>query len=175
MKDLDYSENSTYSQEAYESIRYGFQYRKISEEQAISDGCRLNFCLPDYSDILVPLAYWIINGVSYDLLKSFARDIWVKFKDRILAKKDNNLNDIFTKETSLHELYTYVKEFHEKRMSITEEQESYIKEEVMSDYFGEQSSIIYSKYKRFVSVEESIAIKKEGRRKADKIIIRKNE
>lgn len=173
MNNLDYYENSTYSQEVYESIRYGFQYRKISEELATSDGRRLNFCLTDYYDILVPLANWIISGVSYDLLKAFVKNIWDKFKDRIFAKKDNDLNDIFAKEDCLYEFYTYVKEFHEKRMNITEEQENYIKEEVMADYCSEQYSIIFSKYKRFVSVEESIVIKKEGRQKADKIIIRR--
>lgn len=173
MNNIEYIEDSVYSSEAYDAVRYGFKYRKISELQAKSEVGRLNFCIPDSSDILIFLAEVVISGVTYDLLKSCVKKVWEKFKDRVHANNDNEITNIFTNETSLYEFYTYIQEYHEKRMNISEEQEKYIKEEVMADYCGEQSSIIFSKYKRLASVEEYKIIFKDGFQKANEIIIRK--
>lgn len=173
MNNIEYIEGSVYSSEAYDAVRYGFKYRKISEQQTTSEGGRLNFCIPDSSDILVFLAEVIISGVTFDLLKLCVKKAWEKLKNRISASKDNGLTNIFTNETSLHEFYTYIQEYHEKRMNISEEQAKYIKEEVMADYCGKQSSIIFSKYKRVASVEEYKIIFKDGLQKANEIIIRK--
>lgn len=134
MNNIEYIEGSVYSSEAYDAVRYGFKYRKISEQQTTSEGGRLNFCIPDSSDILVFLAEVIISGVTFDLLKLCVKKAWEKLKNRISASKDNGLTNIFTNETSLHEFYTYIQEYHEKRMNISEEQAKYIKEEVMADY-----------------------------------------
>lgn len=70
---MEHNKNLSYSNEAFEAVRYGFQYRKTSEELAKSDSDRLNFCLPDPSEILIFLAEAIIGGIVYDALKSIDR------------------------------------------------------------------------------------------------------
>lgn len=172
MPNLEYIENLSYSAEVQEAVRYGFQYRKTSEELAKSDNYRLNFCLPNPSDILLFLAEAIIGGVTYDVIKSVALKTWKKLKDRI-SKNETETSNILTNEDALVEFYTYIKEFHEKQMNITEQQEKYIKEEVIADYCSEQTSIIFEKHNRLASVKEHIAIHKDAYRKAEYIIIRK--
>lgn len=170
---MEHNKNLSYSNEAFEAVRYGFQYRKTSEELAKSDSERLNFCLPDPSEILIFLAEAIIGGIVYDALKSIAVKTWSKFKDQLSLNKEQEVYNILTKDDDLVEFYTYIREFHEKSMRITEQQEKYIKEEVIADYNGEQASIIFSKYKRHVSITEQLDINKEAHKKADIIIVRK--
>lgn len=172
---IQYKENSIYSKEAIEAVRYGFQYRKEAEVHATENGCQLNHCLPAPSDILVFLAEAIIGGIAYDVLKSVVKKTWEKLKGSKLINKDKDVHDILTTEKSLDEFYTYIKEFHQREMNITEIQEKYIKEEVRADYHGEKSGIIYEEYNRLASVEELIIINKEAFQKANRIIVRKKE
>ena len=172
---IQYKENSTYSNAAIEAVRYGFQYRKEAEVYAIENRCKLNHCLPAPSDILLFLAEAIIGGIAYDVLKSVVHKTWEKLRSKKLINKDKNVHNILTTEESLDEFYTYIKEFHQREMNITEIQEKYIKEEVCADYHGEKSAIIYEKYHRLASVEELIIINKEALQKANRIIVRMQE
>lgn len=172
---IQYKEDSKYSKEAIEAVRYGYQYRKEAEVHATENGCKFHYCLSTPSDILLFLAEAIIGGIAYDALKSVVNKTWKKLKGNKLINRDKNVCNILTTKNSLDEFYTYIKEFHQKEMNITEIEEKYIKEEVCADYCGEKSAIIYKEYKRLPSVEELIIIHKEAYQKAERIVVRKKE
>ena len=91
---IQYKENSTYSNAAIEAVRYGFQYRKEAEVYAIENRCKLNHCLSAPSDILLFLAEAIIGGIAYDVLKSVVHKTWEKLRSKKLINKDKNVHNI---------------------------------------------------------------------------------
>ena len=170
---LDYIESKTYPLVAYDAVRYGFQYRKVAKECANSVDGKLNYCLPEPSAVLVFLANAIIGGIAYDLFKTFAKKIWAKIKNHKSIKENKEVCDLFSSEESLEQFYLHITEFHNKEMNITSIQEKYIKEEVIADYCGEKTSIIFQQTNRFPTTQENIVIHQEAYQRAESIIVRK--
>lgn len=170
---LDYIESEPYSSAAYDAVRYGYQYRKEAERYADSVDGKLHHCLPEPSAVLVYLAKNIIGGVVYDLFKIFARKLWTKIKNHKSIKENKEVCDLFSSEESLEQFYLHITEFHNKEMNITSIQEKYIKEEVIADYCGEKTSIIFQQTNRFPTTQENIVIHQEAYQRAESIIVRK--
>ena len=179
MNDIEYQENSSYSIYAYDAVRYCFQFRKAAEELAKSENESLHFNLIEPSDVLIFLAEAILSGVTYDILKSIVTKTWSRIKEKFNANKEDDICKVFLNEDCLLEFYTYIIEFNNRRMSITEQQEEYIKEEVVADYCGKKFSEVLD-INGINDVTDNSAfskrmtiIYKEGYKKADRIIVRK--
>lgn len=170
---LDYIESEPYSSAAYDAVRYGYQYRKEAERYANSVGGKLHHCLPEPSAVLVFLAKAIIGGIAYDLFKAFAKKIWIEIKNHKSIKEDKEVCDLFSSEESLEQFYLHITEFHNKEMNITSLQEKYIKEEVIADYYGEKTDIIFQQTNRFPTTQDNIVISQEAYQRAESIIVRK--
>lgn len=164
---VEYKENLIYSKEARNAVRYGFQYRKDAES---IESQRIHYYLFEPSKILIFIAEAILGGITYDLLKLIVKRTWDKIKEKKSNKEDKQVLDILTNEESLGEFFVCIREFQEKKMSITESQEIYIKEEFVADYYAEK--LVNHNEQRLSKREKRIVIK-EGIKEANEIIVRK--
>ena len=164
-----YKEGLTYSYEVKNAVRYGYQYRKEAEDINQSLKC----CLPDASDVLLWLGNAILGGYMYDKIKILAKNIkqWLKENKRNV---DQETATILENEEELKVFYEYVVEFNEHRMSVTEEQKNYIKEEIFADYGAAKEVDIIHKKGRMATLEERKVIYREALIYAEKLTEIKN-
>lgn len=153
----EYKEGIAYSEDVRNAVRYGYQYRKEAEVNHPS----FHSCLHDASDVLLWLGNAILGGIVFDKLKDLAKKAheWLKGKGK---KLDKETERVLENEAELKVFYEYVREFSEHRMSITEEQRQYIKEEIMADFGAAKESEIYKKEGRFATIEERKVIYREA-------------
>lgn len=159
-----YKEGLTYSYEVKNAVRYGYQYRKEAEDINQS----LKYCLPDASDVLLWLGNAILSGYMYDKIKILAKNIkqWLKENKRNV---DQETATILENDEELKVFYEYVVEFNEHRMSVTEEQKNYIKEEIFADYGAAKEIDIMNKKGRMATLEERKVIYREALIYAEKL------
>lgn len=153
----EYKEGILYSDEVKNAVRYGYQYRKEAEKNYSS----FHFCLHDASDVLLWLGNAVLSGFVYDKVKDLAKKAleWLKERGK---KLDTETEAVLENEIELKVFYEYVQEFSEHRMSITEEQRQYIKEEIMADFGAAKESEIYTKEGRMATLEERKVIYREA-------------
>lgn len=159
-----YKEGLKYSDEVKNAVRYGYQYRKEAENNDQS----IQYCLPDASDVLLWLGNLIIGGYVYDKIKDYAKKLhnWLKENRK---KIDSEAESVLDNEEELKVFYEYVLEFNEHRMSITEEQKKYIKEEIFADFGAAKEVEILKKKRRMATIEERKVIYSEAILYADKL------
>lgn len=164
----EYKEGIAYSEEVKNAVRYGYQYRKEAEINDTS----FHFCLHDASDVLLWLGNAILSGIVYDKVRALAKKAleWVKGKGK---KIDKETEKVLENEAELKVFYEYVREFSEHRMSITEEQLQYIKEEIMADFGAAKESEIYKKEGRIATIEERKVIYREAISYSEKLTKKK--
>lgn len=160
----EYKEGLAYSEEVKNAVRYGYQYRKEAEKADSS----LQYCLTDASDVLLWLGSVILGGFVYDKVKDLAKKArtWLKDKGK---KSDPETQAVLENETELKVFYEYVLEFSERRMSVTDEQRKYIKEEIFCDYGAARETEIYTKKGRMATFEERKIVFKEAMEYAEKM------
>lgn len=160
----EYKEGIDYSDEVRNAVRYGYQYRLAAEEND-----RINYCLPDASDILLWIANMILSGLAWDKLKLVIN----KLSSTVTNTKkpiDDDTKSVLTEEIELEKFYTYVKEFNEQNMSVTAKHFKYIREEIVADYFGKECGKIYDNEHRLPTIEEYIRINREANAHADRLM-----
>ena len=160
----EHIEGISYSEEVKNAVRYGYQYRKEAEKGDLS----LKHCMPDASDVLLWLGSAILSGMVYDKVKELAKKAWTRLKD-CGKKADMETEAVLENEAELKMFYEYVLEFSEHRMSITDEQRKYIKEEIFCDYGAAKETEIYSKKGRMATFEERKIIFRESMEYAEKL------
>lgn len=160
----EYKDGLQYPEEVRNAVRYGYRYRKEAEERP-----DIHSCLVDSSDFLLWVANLVIGGISWDILKSSAEKLYKQLIKKN-AKIDKHANDLFSDESKLKEFYIYIKEFHEHRMSVTEKQFLYIKEEIIADYMGNVAGEIYEQEKRMPTIEEIKEMSREAFNYAEKVL-----
>lgn len=163
----EYRDNISYSDEVRYAVRYGYQYRKDAEE-AEKNSSSLHYCLPDASSILLWLGGVIIGGATWDILKA----VTVKTFNKLFQNGedlDKETAKVLQSEEELRVFYEYVVEFHERRMTVTEKQMKYIKEEIFADYGAQKESEIYEKEERLATIEEKKIIIREAISFADNL------
>ena len=129
MEDIDKIEkifNVEYSDTVKYAVRYGYNYRIEAEQKHNSYS---HACLPDTSAILLWLGQKVIDGVIWDLFKVAAKKLYEMF-DKSNSYLSEELSKFLSDEQDLKRFYTYVKEFNEQNMTVTEEQFTYIREEI---------------------------------------------
>ena len=163
----EYKEGIEYSEDVRNAVRYGYQYRREAEK----DHTSLHFCLHDASEVLLWLGNAILGGIVFDRLKGLAKKAheWVKEKGK---KIDEEKENVLENGVELKVFYEYVREFSEHRMSITEEQRQYIKEEIMADFGAAKESEIYKKEGRFATIEERKVIYREAISYSEKLTMK---
>lgn len=160
---MEYQEGLEYPERVRNAVRYGYQYRKESEENKDSN---IKYCLGEPSEILCWIAQMIIGGLSWDLLKKAVKKLFERIKNRG-TNIDPESNKLLTDETQLRTFYVYVKEFDEHKMSVDEKTIKYIKEEIIADYAGKTIGGIISKENRIPEAEEYVRILRETLAYAD--------
>lgn len=156
----EYRDNVSYSDEVRYAIRYGYQYRKVAEKVE-KNSSTLHYCLPDASSILLWLGSVIIGGATWDFIKALV----VKTYNKLFQKGedlDKDTAKVLQSEEELRVFYEYVVEFHERRMTVTEKQMKYIKEEIFADYGAQKETEILEKEERMATIEERKIIYKEA-------------
>ncbi len=159
-----YKEGLGYSDEVKNAVRYGYLYRKEVEDVDQS----IKYCLPDASDVLLWLGNIILGGYVYDKIKDYAKKLlnWLKENGK---KVDSETESVLESEDELKIFYEYVVEFSEHRMSVTEEQKSYIKEEIFADFLAAKETEIYKKEGRMATVEERKIIYRDAMIHAERL------
>ena len=67
------------------AVRYGYSYRKVAQAQ-FNKTSKINYCIPEASDILIELGSLILSGVAWDSIKAIAKSIYSNYK------KSNKIN-----------------------------------------------------------------------------------
>lgn len=160
----EFKEGLQYSEVVRNAVRYGYMYRKEAE-----DRLDIHYCLHDSSDFLLWMANLVIGGISWDILRSSVIKLYKKLIKKNV-KIDKHANDLFSDESKLKEFYIYIREFHEHRMSVSEKQLLYIKEEIIADCMGDEAGKIYEKEKRMPTIEEIKEMSREAFLYAEKVL-----
>lgn len=79
MQDIEQILNDTYPKSIHDAVRYGYQYRKVSE----TAGEYLHFSLPVPSSILLWIAGVVASGIAYDIIKATCSRIVSYFREEI--------------------------------------------------------------------------------------------
>ena len=170
---LEEIENAQYSDEVKYAVRYGWQYRREAEEHA--EGEAKFYCsLAESTTILYWLANLVITGVTYDLIKKYAKALWEKMMS-MKMKIPEDVNTLLIDEDELKDFVIYVNEFSSKEMSATDEQINYIREEIIADYIGETAGEIWADKKRLPSHEEWLKIYQDANVFADELLTNYHE
>lgn len=147
----EYIKGTSYSEDVVNSVRYGFQYRKIAERNETD----YHFSLFDPSDILMWIANMVIGGFTWDVIKLSVNKVYGQSN---INELDEDTQKILTNEDYLKDFCNCILEFNEHRMTVSDEQKKYIIEEIIADYVGKSSSEIIKKYNRLPSEQEYIDI-----------------
>ncbi len=158
-----YQEGLQYTDEVRSAVRYGFRYRKEAEMQEFKAG---HACLDPEPEFLLWLAKVVLDGLTWDMIKTATKGLF-NFTSKPLEQK---LNSLLTDEEKLKEFYDDIKEFNEQRMTITEKQFQYIREEIEADVLGEELGEIYSQENRQPTIQEIIDANRKAKQKADSIL-----
>lgn len=151
------------------AIRYGYSYRKIAQTQ-YDKTSKLNYCLPEASDILIWLGAQILSGITWDSIKAIAKSIYNIYKNCNNSEDiDKETEYILSDEKELYKFSEYIKEYKNGFTNIPENEYKYIEEEMMADFCSEMETEIYTKEKRMATIEERIQIIKIARIKINKI------
>lgn len=168
--DIEEIFNTEYPTSVREAVRYGYQYRKISEK---IDGC-LHFSLPELSAVFFWIASVVASGIAYDLIKDGCKRLYTYLKNK--KEIDKETEEILNNEESLKEFTICIEEYYSHKMKITVAQEKYIKDEVMADASAEETGRIRKETGRIeLTVEEHINVMKSAKVKADELIQRDKE
>ena len=145
-----YIRGRKYSDNVRNAVRYGYLYRKEAEKH---ENGSLHACLGETSDVLLWLANLIVGGVAWDIIKVAAKKLYSELKRR-KNKCDEETEVILKEEANLKVFYEMVVEFNEHRLTISEEQLKYIREEIIADYCGNEAGKIFAKEKRAPTIDE---------------------
>ena len=164
-----YIEGQKYSDKVRNAVRYGYQYRKYAEQY--EDGSS-HACLGEAPDVLLWLANLIITGVAWDVIKAAVKVLYSAFMQK--GKKcDEETVTILKEEENLKVFYGMVVEFNEHRLTVSEVQLKYIREEIIADYFGNEVSKILGREKRLPTSEEYKRIQRGAVLYADELLKKK--
>lgn len=170
MQDIEQILYDSYPKSIHDAVRYGYQYRKVSE----TAGEHCHFSLSDPSPILLWIAGAVASGIAYDVIKATCIRI-VSYLREKNKKVDKETETVISDEEALKEFTIFIDEFYTHSMSITEKQEKYIKEEVVADTAAEESSRIRKETNRIIlTTEEYMHVTKVALVRADEIIKRKS-
>lgn len=170
MQDIEQIINDTYPKSIHDAVRYGYQYRKVSE----TIGDNLHFSLPEPSSILLWIAGAVASGIVYDVIKATCIRIISYLRDNN-KRVDKETETIISDEEKLKEFTVFIEEYYTHSMKISEQQEKNIKEEVAADTAAEESSRIRKETNRIIlTTEESMHVTKVAYARADEVIKRKS-
>lgn len=160
----EYQEGLQYTEEVIASVRYGYMYRKKSEENLSSHAC-INI----YPEALLWLASAIAGGYVYDKVRQVA-----KLLSQRIFKEGKNLDEwtslVLSDEKELKLFYDRVQEFNNHCMSVTEKQFNYIREEIMADVCGEETQKIFDREQRQPNHQEFLEMHRKAKKKADELL-----
>jgi predicted ATPase len=159
--------NTQYPEAIENAVRYGYQYRLEAEKNANKRG--VYYCLAEASAILKWLAELVVAGIAYDCIKTQAKQFW-SYLMRMKIKIPEDVNKVLIDEDELRRFVQYVDEFHDNKISATEKEISYIREEIVADYTGKRAGEIYKEHRRMPSTEELISITREAKEYADGLL-----
>ena len=158
-----YKKALQYPENVKNSVRYGYLYRKDAEKSL-----SVHACISEIPDILLWLANIIIGGFTWDIIKSALKKTYRRLRKDV-THFDERTMDILKDESHLYIFIIYIREYHEQRMSVNDEQLKYIKEEIQADYIGKKLGDIISQEKREATVQEIVEIYKEAKKIASDI------
>lgn len=155
------------SERTRNAVLFGYIYRKEAEQQ--DERSRTNFCISEISQILLWLGKMILENIAWEAIKSTAKTLYLQStkEGAVLSKLEEA---ILSDEKELKEFYQDIKEFNEQRMTITEKQFQYIREEIEADVLGEELGEIYRQENRQPTIQEIIDAKRKAKQKADSIL-----
>lgn len=161
-------ESTQYTDNVKYAVRYGYQYRREAEEHT-ENNSKFHYSLPEATTVLYWLANLVITGVTYDLIKKYAKALWEKLKS-MKTKIPEDVDTLLINEDELKTFVVYVKEFSTKNLTATVTQLKYIREEIIADYVGETAGDIWEKEKRLPTHEEWVAIYRDANIFADELL-----
>lgn len=167
-QDINSILSAQYPSSVKDAVRYGYLYRKESEVN--ESGIRNS--LPDASAILLWIASAVASGVVYDVIKENVKRLLSRIKEN-KQELDKDTEAVLEDDDALKEFTVYIEEYYAHEMKISEEQEKYIKEEVIADTAGKEIRRICEETGRFVlTKEESVTIGKIAYGRAEELIHR---
>ena len=155
-----------YSDKVRNAVRYGYLYRKMAEKY--EDGSS-HACLGEASDVLLWLANLIVCGMLWDGIKAAAMKLYSELK-RSGTKCDEETESVLKDEVNLKVFYEMVVEFHKHRLTISEKQLEYMKEEIIADYCSNEICEILKNEKRLPTIDEYKRIFREAFPYADELL-----
>lgn len=160
----NYIAETEYSDHIHNAVRYGYLYRKQAEQDTNTHNC-----FDDVAPILLWIAQTVISGLAWDVIKSIVKQLYksVHQKDIII---DYETEAILSDEEQLKEFYEYITEYNNQLMIITREQFSYIREEIIADYLGEETAKIHKQYNRLPTTKEYTDILEQANFHAEKLL-----
>lgn len=162
--DIEEIERTQFSNEVRWAVRYGYQYRKVADNNN-----SFHSCLEDASNVLLWLGELVVGGLSYDLTKKYAKTLWEKLMT-MKVELPSDVDTLLIEEDELKKFVKYVNEFSSKKSSATDKQVKYIREEIIADYVSESANEIWSKQKRLPTHEEWVTIYRDANSFADDLI-----
>ena len=166
-----YISGQKYSDKVRNAVRYGYLYRKEAEKHENGSS---HACLGETSDVLLWLANLIVGGMLWDGIKAIAKKLYSELKRRG-SKCDEVTEVTLKKEVNLKVFYEMVVEFNEHRLTISEEQLKYMREEIIVDYCGNEIGKILGKEKRLPTIDEYKRIYSEAILYADELLKRREK
>ena len=121
------------------------------------------------SRVLLWLGEQTLGGITYDLIKKYAKALWEKLMTMKVEIPDD-VKLVLIEEDELKKYVKYVNEFSSKELSATDQQVKYIREEIIADYVGETTGDIWSKKKRLPTHEEWVTIYRDANKFADDLL-----
>lgn len=165
-----YQEGLQYSEEVWNSVLFGYLYRKeANRKESLSGQIHSHFRLGVDSDVLLWMADLIICGITWDALKAISKNLYHSLtKNRQPLEK--TLSSVMSDEEELKEFYKDVQEFNDHSMTVTEEQFKYIRDEIVADFVGKETSKIFIQEKRLPTTQEYMEINKRAAIYADNLL-----
>ena len=160
----EYQKGLHYSDEVIASVRYGYMYRKDAEEQL-----SVHACIDIEPEILHWLADLIIDGVVWDMIKSAAKQLYMRFSNEETLL-DKYTKSVLSEENELELFYQHVREYNNHCMALTDKQFNYIREEIMADVFGEEAQKIFDREQRQPNHQEYLEMYRKAIKKADDLL-----
>lgn len=163
--------------DARRSIRYGYYYREIAEEEAKEKSNHLHYNILSPTNFLEWIAALVIAGVAYDTIKYVARNVYLFIKEKIstLGESDEKVIEVLEYEEKLIRFVKYTREFHAGLRDVDPEIVQYIQEEINADFTAEQTGAILNNEHRCPTTQEIMKIMQKRKSRTDLNIHYKEE
>lgn len=149
-------------EKAQKTIRYGYYYRRKSE-----NSLNIHNSLLSPTNYLEWIAAAVLAGATFDLLKCLAIRIYKHIKNNLTSNENRYyyIIDILNDEIKFQEFIKYLQEYKDGLATLEEDKKKYIEEEMMADFIGNKTYELYKKEKRVPNAQDFLSFLKEGKEK----------